>query len=151
MSIAPTEIELQGIEQVLREFERLDRRMQQNIVGKAGRKALDVVVPMVRQDIQGLPFRNPPSPKNVRGSLYASVKKRTSNKPGLTVVSAFFDYKNGGAVRLAHLFEFGFNHPGGSRMKAYLMMSKALSTQSDRMQEIIAERMRELIEQAVPR
>ncbi len=147
----PLEVTMQGIDKVLAEFERLDRRMQQSIIGKAGRSALDLVVPIARNNIAALPFRNPPSPLKVRNTLAVSLKKRTSNKPGATVVSAMLDYKRGGAVRLAHLFEFGFTHKGGGRMRAYYMMSQAWETQTDAVQKRLAERMRKLIEKAVPR
>ncbi len=147
----PLEVTMEGIEKVLAEFERLDRRMQQSIIGKAGRAALDLVVPIARNNIAALPFQNPPSSLQVRATLGAAVKKKTSNKPGATVVSAMLDYKRGGVVRLAHLFEFGFNHKGGGRMRAYYMMSQAWETQTDAVQERLAERMRKLIEQAVPR
>lgn len=150
MSAVPVEVTMQGIEKVLAEFERLNRRMQQSIIGKAGRKALDVVVPLARQNIEALPFKSPPSTQQVRATLRSAVRKKTSNKPGLTIVSAMLDYKKGGAVRLAHLFEFGFNHRGGKRMPAYYMMSQAWETKSDEVQRILADRMRELIEEAVP-
>lgn len=150
MSGVPVEVTMQGIEKVLAQFKTLDRRMQQSIIGKAGRKALDIVVPLARQNIAALPFRTPMSFKEVRNTLMRSVTKRTSNKPGLTVVSAMLDYKRGGAVRLAHLFEFGFNHPTGKRMPAYHMMSQAWETQTDRVQQILAERMAQLIKEAVP-
>jgi HK97 gp10 family phage protein len=150
MNGVPIEVTLQGVDKVIAAFDKLERRMQQSIIGKAGRAALDVVVPIAKQNIASLPFANPPSKKNVRGTLVRSVRKKTSNKVGATIVTAMLDYKRGGVVKLAHLFEFGFNHPGGSRMRAHYMMSQAWETKNPEVQRILAERMKALIEQAVP-
>lgn len=148
MNGVPIEVTMQGIDKVLAQFETLNRRMQQSIVGKAARSALDVVVPLARQNIAALPFKS--GGKGVRVTLGASLRKKTSNKPSATVVSALLDYKKGGHVRLSHLFEFGFNHPSGKRMPAYYMMSQAWETQTDEVQRIMAERMGRLIKEAVP-
>jgi hypothetical protein len=150
MSIVPVEVTLEGIDRIIADFERLNRRMQQRIVGIAGRAALDVVVPMAKQNIAALPFKNPPSKRNVRANLVRAVRKKTSNKNDATIVSAMLDYKVGGVVRMAHFWEFGFNHVSGGRMRAYYMMSQAWHTRSSEVQKIIARRMKELIEQATP-
>jgi len=151
MSIVPVEVTMTGIEKLLGEFNRLNYRMQQKVIGKAGRAALDLIQPEVRANMLGLPFRNPPSNKNVRSMLARAVKKKTSNKSTTSIVSLFLDYKTGSYVRYAHLFEFGFNHYTAGRMRAYNMMTRPWLAKSDEIQRALAERMGQLLNEAAGR
>lgn len=151
MNGVPVEVTMSGIEQLLAEFNRCNYRMQQKIIGKAGRAALDVIQPQVRANMLALPFRSPPSSKNVRSMLARSVKKKTSNKGSASIVSLFLDYKTGSYVRFAHLFEFGFNHPGGRRLPAYNMMSRPWIAKTPEVQRVLAERLGKLLDEVAGR
>lgn len=149
MSGMPINVDMSGFDRLLKDFDLLNRRMQQKVIGKAAREALDVMMPLAKLGAAGLPFLIPPSSKRVRFTLVKSIRKKTSNKRDHTVVTAFFDYKKGKAVKLAHLFEFGFNHVGGKRMPDYRFMSDAFETRTSQMQQVLAAKIRQHMDEAV--
>jgi len=146
----PTDtISFSGIDDLIRRFDRLDKKVQRQIVNKAGLPILKDIRHSARYYIIQTFGKLKRSGKNVGFHMAESLGFKRSTRGGVNSISLAVMYKQAKTNKLAHLIEWGFrNVLSGQRVEGHKMMTRAFDDHKDIAVERFRMELGRMLEQA---
>lgn len=125
-------ISFSGIDELLRRFDRLDKKIQRQIINKAGLPILKDIRHSARHYMIETFGRMKRSGKNVGFNMAESLGFKRSTRRGMNSISLAVMYKQAKSNRLSHLIEWGFfNVLAGRRVEGHRNMTRAFDDHKD--------------------
>jgi hypothetical protein len=123
---APLSVGFENANDLIRRFNALDRKVQRQIINKAGLPILKDIRQSARRYIISAFRGMNRSGKNVRVNMAEGLGFKRSMRRGIASISLSVMYRAAKTNRLSHLIEWGFlNRRSGRRVRGNLMMTKA--------------------------